>query len=580
MIIMKNNKFFLNSVFENNSSHKKVLIIVPHEDDETILSGNLIELLMLNGHEVNIAYLTNGDYKLPADIRLNEAIRALKIYGISDKHIYFLGYPDTQFGTQTSLIETNSTPYISNAGKAETYSIEQYEEFCFQTDGVHHSYLGSNVLNDIEGLIKFLYPDIIICTDYDKHPDHMAVSYGIDNVLDKILKNNNGISYNPVLWKSFAYSLHYFADEGLKNVNVKSTLIPNASNVSNDFNFINKSIYQWDNRIRIPNSPFNKWGDLLYKQHLFKALACHKSQFAATRIGRIWNGDEIYWERRTDNLLSGAHFFLNGHNVNTLGKFYLFKPKNFSESHLEMIDDSLKLSFTDILIIKSKKISIKQLVIYGFIGNECDKGRFELSLSNGYTTSFEFMSKYGSPFEITFPTQHNIEWIKLQFRSSKQCHISRIEAFSQEKVDNNIVKPFIKILINNTFTNYYYIFDKKSKLVISMYKYNLNDSVKYEILQGDAVIENNEINIISLKQPIIMQASGNNGMIYDQVIISKKNKMLYNIKQFINKRFMNGFRMKSHVYIFINLCKLKGIKMVISYYREKLNKKYKQNIRG
>lgn len=120
----------------------------------------------------------------------------------------------------------------------------------------------------------------------------------------------------------------------------------------------------------------------------------------------------------------------------------------------------------------------------------------------------------------------------------------------------------------------------KSKLLISMYKYNLNDPVKYEILQGDAVIENNELNIISLKQPIIIQASCNNGLIYDQVIISKKNKVLYNMKQFINKSFLNGFRMKSHVYIFINLCKLKGIKMVISYYREKLSKKCKPNIRG
>ena len=109
-------------------------------------------------------------------------------------------------------------------------------------------------------------------------------------------------------------------------------MVPDCDSVSSDFNIINKSIFQWNKRIRIPNSPFNNWNDFVYKQRLFKALACHKSQFAAFRIGRVWRGDEVYWERRTDSVLSNSEYYLNGREVKSLSNFCLYKAKNFSSN--------------------------------------------------------------------------------------------------------------------------------------------------------------------------------------------------------------------------------------------------------
>lgn len=115
--LMKYNKNASNSLFSERSAKNKVLIIVPHEDDETIIAGNIIDLLKLNGNDIKVAYLTNGDYSIPAEIRAKEAIHAIRTLGLNEDDVFFLGYPDTQFGENTSLIETTDKPYRSKAGK-------------------------------------------------------------------------------------------------------------------------------------------------------------------------------------------------------------------------------------------------------------------------------------------------------------------------------------------------------------------------------------------------------------------------------------------------------------------------------
>ena len=52
--LMKYNKNASNSLFSERSAKNKVLIIVPHEDDETIIAGNIIDLLKLNLKEYTI----------------------------------------------------------------------------------------------------------------------------------------------------------------------------------------------------------------------------------------------------------------------------------------------------------------------------------------------------------------------------------------------------------------------------------------------------------------------------------------------------------------------------------------------
>ena len=85
---------------EENFSAKKVMVLVPHEDDEINLAGGVIEEYLKHGSEVYIVFSTNGDGDERHDmsklgnVRIGEAIKALSVLGVPEKNIVFLGYGD------------------------------------------------------------------------------------------------------------------------------------------------------------------------------------------------------------------------------------------------------------------------------------------------------------------------------------------------------------------------------------------------------------------------------------------------------------------------------------------------------
>ena len=79
------------------------VVLIPHQDDEINLLGGLIPLLRNLGVDFHFVYLTNGDAFFNGDIRIREAINALKILGIEKSNIHFLGYPDSNNLLQNCL---------------------------------------------------------------------------------------------------------------------------------------------------------------------------------------------------------------------------------------------------------------------------------------------------------------------------------------------------------------------------------------------------------------------------------------------------------------------------------------------
>lgn len=53
-----------NSFLNQSASGQKVLVIVPHEDDEINVAGSLMYHYVQSGAEVFCAFTTNGDYSL------------------------------------------------------------------------------------------------------------------------------------------------------------------------------------------------------------------------------------------------------------------------------------------------------------------------------------------------------------------------------------------------------------------------------------------------------------------------------------------------------------------------------------
>lgn len=188
-------------------------------------------------------------------------------------------------------------------------------------------------------------------------------------------------------------------------------------------------------------------------------------------------------------------------------------------------------------------------------------------------TSLQSIIRIRKTSNIMLPA-NDIVWMRFHFSSKNKCKISRIEGFAEKQMNNSIIKPYIKILIDDNFTNHYYIPSKNRVLTVDLYRFKVEDSVNLKIVQGKAdIINKNQIKILSLKKPIILRASCDSEPIYDQVTISKENNVVHNFKNLFNCVFLKLFRVNSHVYLFKRLCKAKGLKSAVLFYKRKMENK-------
>ena len=71
---------------------KRVMVLVPHQDDELNLAGSLLEQYTGAGSEVFLVYATNGDYSGLAQLRSHEALAVARSVGIPAENVIYLGY--------------------------------------------------------------------------------------------------------------------------------------------------------------------------------------------------------------------------------------------------------------------------------------------------------------------------------------------------------------------------------------------------------------------------------------------------------------------------------------------------------
>ena len=129
----------------------KIVIVAPHMDDEALACGGLIAKLS-DKDKVHIIYATDG-MKSPAPIfpgrdkispdlgknRMHESIRAMKILGVPEQNLHFLGLPEAQL-------------------KKHLFS------------------LGNLLTNKINAIAP---RQIFVPFRYDRHSDHLAVNHAI-----------------------------------------------------------------------------------------------------------------------------------------------------------------------------------------------------------------------------------------------------------------------------------------------------------------------------------------------------------------------------------------------------------------
>lgn len=286
---------------------KKVMILIPHPDDE-IMVGNylLYNLAKDNEYEITVIVYCNGDmHAYEGEIRLKECIRSLACVGLDESRIIFLGYGDSGVKANMHIYHGNNGQIVpSYCGRTETKALDSHPEWCYQKHGLHRSFTRENFKYDLKECMIDLKPDILLCVNYDSHPDHRALSLMFDECMGEVLKSD--ISYKPLVLKRYSYN-------GLWGG------IPDYFTTDNKTKIdYSKIIELPEGEIRIRCVPAFRW---IFSCPLYQMTRCHKTQEADLYATKIINCDEVVFRKHTENLMIGCELSATSGNPSFVNDF-------------------------------------------------------------------------------------------------------------------------------------------------------------------------------------------------------------------------------------------------------------------
>lgn len=190
---------------------EKILIIAPHNDDEILATGGLMQRYVEADSSVKVAIVTNGDGQirrppflpfLRADFvklgyrRQTETLEAMDYLGFGEEDVEFFGYPDRGLSQMWTNHWGRNQLYHSKYTKTDhsPYDNSYTEEA---------PYCGSAVVKDVKRLLLEFEPDVVYLPHpNDSHPDHWAtngfVLYGLEQ-----LKNEFSGKFRDVTMLSY-----------------------------------------------------------------------------------------------------------------------------------------------------------------------------------------------------------------------------------------------------------------------------------------------------------------------------------------------------------------------------------------
>lgn len=272
---------------------QKLLVVVPHPDDELNIAGVLMRNVLLRKGQVYIIYTTNFDVygKETAQTRLKEIKKLCKKLSIPDDNVFYMGY---QAFLYYGRHPADSEKFTYALGKEETCAKEIYGKEVLQTF--------ANLEDMLYEIISRIGPDVICGIDCDAHEDHRIASVALDHVIDRMSQEN--VSQIPLVLKGFSYATawrsvpDFYVNENYLN-----------SSVINDNNSSDTSKFDWEARVRIPYINSADLGHTLRSSYLYKCYAAYMSQNALSHMNQVINGDQVFWEsnnRGNDLYFSGT----------------------------------------------------------------------------------------------------------------------------------------------------------------------------------------------------------------------------------------------------------------------------------
>lgn len=189
-----------------------ILIIAPHQDDEILAAGLLIQSCLCAGDNIFIAFATNGDRNgREAGVRrYQESVRALQLLGVKEEHIFYLGYGDTGMRLEHSflyhLFYENDHILVPTPVSRQTYHPAGKPTLHYACTGREADYCRNSFLDDLNRLLDVCQAQFIVLpSGLDRHGDHRACFLFMDELRHKRKTFPPMLSYlihagNDMLW--------------------------------------------------------------------------------------------------------------------------------------------------------------------------------------------------------------------------------------------------------------------------------------------------------------------------------------------------------------------------------------------
>jgi LmbE family N-acetylglucosaminyl deacetylase len=473
-----------NSFYDSQFKNKKVMVIVPHEDDDLLISGQVLPSMYKNGADVRVVFATNGDKRVSAYTRQSEACNALEKLGIPREKVIFLGYPD---GTQ---LYVGKKAFSFSSGWDHTYAGKGFKDYHFDRFGTHAKYTAENMVYDIESVVLEYRPDYILAIDFDTHTDHRGVSISFEKAMERILKKESG--YTPKVLKSFGYSLAWKSKPDFYALNIKSTVMQDREKNNDPSYETDVPQYRWNNRVRLPIDKKSLSHSILRCSE-YKALSEHLSQYAYCYSERIINGDSVYWNRRTDSLTYNADISVSSGDASLLNDFRLIGVGNRTagpnvklENCVSRFDKNDAQKTVTVKFDSPKTVSCVSL--YDNFGLNSNILGGVITFSDGSKVEVPALNADGSETRVVFEPKHNITSFTFKVTEYEGvAGLDEIEAFENADYDMGFSLIKLKNADTDDYIYNYLITPDEKSLNLGVYLSNPNAGYTIKIIEGGGV---------------------------------------------------------------------------------------------
>lgn len=473
-----------NSFYDSQFKNKKVMVIVPHEDDDLLISGQVLPPMYKNGADVRVVFATNGDKRVSAYTRQSEACNALEKLGIPREKVIFLGYPD---GTQ---LYVGKKAYSFSSGWDHIYAGKGFKDYHFDRFGTHAKYTAENMVDDIESVVLEYRPDYILAIDFDTHTDHRGVSISFEKAMERILKKESG--YTPKVLKCFGYSLAWKSKPDFYALNIKSTVMQDREKNNDPSYETDVPQYRWNNRIRLPIDKKSLSHSILRCSE-YKALSEHLSQYAYCYSERIINGDSVYWNRRTDSLTYNADISVSSGDASLLNDFRLIGVGNRTAGlHVKLENCVSRFDKNDAQKTVTVKFDSPKTVscvsLYDNFGLNSNILGGVITFSDGSKVEVPALNADGSETRVVFEPKHNITSFTFKVTEYEGvAGLDEIEAFENADYDMGFSLIKLKNADTDDYIYNYLITPDEKSLNLGAYASDPNAGYTIKIIEGDSV---------------------------------------------------------------------------------------------